>query len=121
MEMFRNRLVKVNRHLGRQARRQGISCYRLYDHDLPEFPIRIELYGEAVYVSEYKRQHRMTEEAHAQWLVSVRTALSEFLEIAPEHIHMKLRQRKAGRQGQYQKTGEARSFFEVEEIGRAHV
>jgi len=35
--MFRNRLEKVNRHLSRQAKRQLISCYRVYDHDLPEF------------------------------------------------------------------------------------
>ena len=37
--MFRNRLTKVYRHLGKQARRQGVSCYRIYDHDLPEFPL----------------------------------------------------------------------------------
>lgn len=36
--MFRNRLVKVYRHLHKLARKQGISCFRLYDRDLPEFP-----------------------------------------------------------------------------------
>ena len=62
--MFRNRLTKVYRHLGKQAKRQGVSCYRVYDHDLPEFPLCIELYGPKLYVAEYKRRHGMTEEVH---------------------------------------------------------
>jgi 23S rRNA (cytosine1962-C5)-methyltransferase len=117
LEMFRNRLVKVYRHLGRQARRQGIECYRLYDHDLPEFPVRIELYGDRVYVSEYKRYHGMTEDLHEQWLDEVYKVISEVLNVPTEHIYGKLRQRKTGRQGQYQKTGEEQAFFEVGENG----
>ena len=117
MEMFRNRLVKVHRHLSKQARRQGIECYRLYDHDLPEFPIRIELYGDRVYLSEYKRNHGMTEEIHEQWLDEVYKIISEVLDVPADHIYGKLRQRKTGRQGQYQKTGEEQSFFEVNENG----
>ena len=117
MEMFRNRLVKVHRHLGRQARRQQISCYRLYDHDLPEFPLRIELYGEQVYLSEYKRQHRLTEEQHERWLLNVQEVVGEVLQVPVDRVHAKLRQRKAGKQGQYQKTGDERQFLEVEENG----
>ena len=117
LDMFRNRLVKVYRHLGRQARRQGIECYRLYDHDLPEFPIRIELYGERVYLSEYKRYHGMTEEAHDLWLEAVYQVIAEIVGVPTDRIYGKLRQRKTGRQGQYQKTGEEQEFFEVNENG----
>ncbi len=117
LEMFRNRLVKVYRHVGRQARRQGIACYRLYDHDLPEFPIRIEFYGDRVYLSEYKRYHGMTEAVHEQWLEEVYKIISEVLDVPIDHIYGKLRQRKTGRQGQYQKTGEEQEFFEVNENG----
>jgi 23S rRNA (cytosine1962-C5)-methyltransferase len=117
LEMFRNRLVKVYRHLGRQARRQGVECYRLYDHDLPEFPIRIELYGDRVYLSEYKRYHGLSEELHEQWLDAVYQVIAEVLNLPTDRIYGKLRQRKAGRQGQYQKTGEAQEFFEVNENG----
>ena len=117
LEMFRNRLVKVYRHLGRQARRQGIECYRLYDHDLPEFPVRIELYGDRVYLSEYKRYHGMTDELHEQWLDAVYQVVSDILSIPVDQIYGKLRQRKAGRLGQYQKTGEEQEFFVVKENG----
>jgi 23S rRNA (cytosine1962-C5)-methyltransferase len=117
LDMFRNRLVKVHRHLGRQARRQGIECYRLYDHDLPEFPIRIECYGDRVYLSEYKRYHGMSEELHEQWLEGVNQVISEVLSVSTDRVFGKLRQRKAGRQGQYQKTGEEQEFFTVRENG----
>ncbi|MCC6571632.1 MAG: SAM-dependent methyltransferase, partial [Chitinophagales bacterium] len=35
---FENRLTKVYKHLGKIARRQQLSCFRIYDVDLPEFP-----------------------------------------------------------------------------------
>ena len=44
--MFRNRLAKVYKHISKQAARQNITCYRIYDHDLPEFPFIIEMYGD---------------------------------------------------------------------------
>src|SRR5260221_13951598 len=66
--MFHNRLTKVYRHIGKQARRQGITCYRVYDHDLPEFPFCIEIYEDKIYLAEYKRRLEMGEEAHEDWL-----------------------------------------------------
>ena len=62
--MFRNRLAKVYRHISKQAARQGISCFRIYDHDLPEAPFIIEKYDDKLYVSEYKRQHQLSDEEH---------------------------------------------------------
>jgi 23S rRNA (cytosine1962-C5)-methyltransferase len=115
--MFRNRLVKVMRHLGKQARRQDISCYRIYDHDLPEFPLCIELYGDKLYVAEYKRQHGMTEAEHDEWMESALAVIMEVFQADRDHIFLKLRQRKPGRLGQYQKTGETQHEFEVEENG----
>jgi 23S rRNA (cytosine1962-C5)-methyltransferase len=115
--MFRNRLTKVYRHISKIARRQQVSCYRVYDHDLPEFPFSIELYGSNVYVAEYKRRHNMTEDEHDIWMEKSMAVVSEVLDIPADNIFLKLRQRKAGRLGQYQKTGEVRHEFIVEENG----
>jgi len=115
--MFRNRLTKVFRHLGKQARRQGISCYRIYDHDLPEFPLCIELYGEKLYVAEYKRYHGMTEEEHDTWMENSLQVAGEVLAVEKANIFLKLRQRKPGRLGQYQKYDAVQHEFEVEENG----
>ena len=38
LEMFSNRLTKVFKHRSKIARRTGVGCYRIYEHDLPEFP-----------------------------------------------------------------------------------
>ncbi len=115
--MFKNRLIKVYRHLQKIAKRQNISCYRIYDHDLPEFPFIIEKYGDTLYVSEYKRNHSLGEDAHQFWMMQSIQVMSEVLDITPENIFTKLRQRKAGREGQYQKTAETKSEFIIEENG----
>ena len=113
--MFRNRLAKVFRHIGKQAKRLGITCYRVYDHDLPEFPFCIEFYGDKLYVAEYKRRHNMTEEEHDEWMEKSIEVICEILSVSKENIFLKLRQRKPGRLGQYQKFDEVQHEFVIEE------
>ena len=113
--MFRNRLEKVYRHLGKQAKRMGATCYRLYDHDLPEFPFCIEIYEQNIYVAEYKRRHGMDEDEHDEWMKQSIVVVCEILKISDENIFLKLRQKKPGRLGQYQKTAGKQSEFIVKE------
>lgn len=115
--MFDNRLEKLYRHLGKQAKRLGAGCYRLYDHDLPEFPMCIEVYEQNIYLAEYKRRHRMSEEEHDEWVEKSIEVICEVLKVKKENIYLKLRQKKPGRLGQYQKTAENKSEFIVEENG----
>jgi 23S rRNA (guanine2069-N7)-methyltransferase len=115
--MFLNRLEKVYRHLSKQAKRMAVTCYRLYDHDLPEFPFCIEIYEQNVYVAEYKRRHGMSEDEHDEWITRSMIVIYEVLKINEGNIFLKLRQKKTGRLGQYQKTAKKRSEFVVEENG----
>ena len=115
--MFRNRLEKVFRHISKQARRQAITCYRIYDHDLPEFPFIIENYDGRLYVSEYKRRHGLSDEEHAQWMTECLHIMSQVTGIAPEAIFTKLRQRNDHREKQYEKLAEEKNEFVVEEAG----
>ena len=115
--MFRNRLVKVYRHIGRQAARQGISCFRIYDHDLPEAPFIIEKYNENLYVSEYKRQHSLTEEEHEHWLRGCKTVMAEVTGVPEDAIFIRLRKRKESRLDQYQKLEEEKAEMIVQEGG----
>jgi 23S rRNA (cytosine1962-C5)-methyltransferase len=114
-EMFQNRLLKVYRHKSKIAKRQHVSCYRIYDHDLPEFPLCIELYEDKIYLAEYLRRHAMTEEEHDEWLQQCEEIISNTLSVPVEKIYSRQRKRKAGRQGQYQKLDEEKEFFTVEE------
>jgi len=115
--MFQNRLEKLYRHRKKLAARQGISCYRLYDHDLPEFPLLVELYEDRVYVAEYKRRHGLDEAAHEQWLDSCIDIIAGTTGVQREMIFTRMRQRKAGRQGQYQRVAAEDNAFIVKENG----
>ena len=48
----------------------------------------------------------MEDDEHDTWLESCKQVLATVLEISPDNIFMKVRQRKAGRQGQYEKFDE---------------
>jgi 23S rRNA (cytosine1962-C5)-methyltransferase len=117
MEMFRNRLTKVYRHLNKQAKRQGITCYRIYDHDLPEFAFCIERYGDNLYLAEYKRKFEMAEVEHEAWLEACIELICEVLQMPVDNVYIKERQRKPGRLGQYQRVSEEGANFVVEEAG----
>jgi len=113
--MFRNRLTKVFRHAGRQAKRLRVSCYRVYDHDLPEFPFCIEIYEDKLYVAEYKRRHELTEEQHGDWITKSIAVISEVFGVPVEDIFLKQRKVKSGRTDQYKKTAGQKNEFVVTE------
>ena len=120
LEMFHNRLQKLYRHVDKQARKRSVTCYRLYDHDLPEFPFCIDRYADKLYVAEYKRRHGMDDDVHAMWLQSCLQQISETLGIPSQQIYTKLRQRKPGRGGQYQRAEQTQGeFFCVQENGHS--
>ena len=52
-EYLANRLRKNQRRLAKRLQREGITCYRLYDADLPEYNLVVDVYGEWVHVQEY--------------------------------------------------------------------
>ncbi len=119
--MFQNRLLKVYKHFSKIARKQNIACYRFYDHDLPEFPFAIDWYNGVVHAAEYKRRHGMEDAEHEVWLQSCKEVLAAVLEISPDNIFMKIRQRKAGRQGQYEKFDEQKVERIVPENGLSFI
>lgn len=116
-DMFRNRLSKVYKHRSKQARRMHISCYRVYDHDLTEFPFCIELYEDKVYLAEYLRRHGMTDEEHDVWLDACLQIITEITGIAQDHIYVRQRKRMSHREGQYEKMDTKQEFFTVIENG----
>jgi 23S rRNA (cytosine1962-C5)-methyltransferase len=114
-EMFYNRLLKVYRHRSKQARRLRISCYRLYDHDLPEFPFAIDVYEDKLNVAEYRRRHGLSESEHEEWMDASIRLIEAVTDTRPENIFMRKRQRKPGRLGQYEKLDSIKNEFIVQE------
>jgi len=112
-DMFRNRLTKVYKHRSKQAKRQQLSCYRIYDHDLTEFPFCIELYEDKIYLTEYLRRHGMEDEEHEVWLDGCLSIISEITMVPTENMYVRQRKRMSHREGQYEKIDTKQEFFTV--------
>ena len=112
--MLANRLRKRARHLAKWARRENVTCYRVYDCDIPELPLVVDLYEGRLHVSLFARAE--DPQRDDAWLERMRLAAAAALEVPPELAFAK---RRAGQQGtaQYAKVSEAGAFFTVHEGG----
>ncbi len=113
-EGFINRLHKNLRHLGRWAARDGVSCYRLYDADLPEYAVAVDRYEQWLHVQEYAPPATVDAERARERLEQVMAALPAALELPAEQVFLKVRQRQRG-SSQYQKQAQQGRFHEVHE------
>ncbi|MFW6051280.1 MAG: bifunctional 23S rRNA (guanine(2069)-N(7))-methyltransferase RlmK/23S rRNA (guanine(2445)-N(2))-methyltransferase RlmL [Myxococcota bacterium] len=94
--MLENRLRKNRRRWSRWARREGIACYRLYDAEIPEYNVAIDVYGEAVHVQEYERPAGVDPARAEAHLRDVRHVVPGVLGVAPEEVFVKVRRRQRG-------------------------
>jgi 23S rRNA (guanine2445-N2)-methyltransferase / 23S rRNA (guanine2069-N7)-methyltransferase len=116
---FSNRLQKNRKHLGRWLKREEIRCYRLYDADLPEYALAVDIYeGEKrwVHVQEYQAPSSIDPRKARQRLREAIGVLLEVLEIPEEQFFLKVRKQQKG-SAQYEKLASTRNYHEVEEGG----
>jgi len=113
-EMFANRLRKRAKHLSKWAKREGVTCWRVYDCDIPELPLVVDVYESHVHVSAYARDD--DEKRDGGWLELMRMTAASALEFPPERVIAK---RRAGQPGsaQYGRVAESGAYFEVTEGG----
>jgi 23S rRNA (guanine2445-N2)-methyltransferase / 23S rRNA (guanine2069-N7)-methyltransferase len=121
-KMFANRLTKNLDRLSRWARREGVSCYRLYDADMPEYALAIDRYRGAehgeewLYVQEYQPPREIQPEAARRRRNEALAVLPDVTGVPAERIKFRTR-RKHARGTQYEKRGEQGQFHVVEEGG----
>lgn len=113
-QMFANRLKKNLKNLGKWARQQGITCYRVYDADMPEFAVAIDLYDDWAHVQEYQAPDSISEDKARSRLQDVLVALPEVLGIPASHVVLKQRLRQSGSK-QYQRMDRKGEFLTVRE------
>lgn len=112
---FRNRLAKRARHLRRWPKR-GITCYRLYERDVPEVPLVIDRYEDHLYIAEFDRPHERTPAEHADWLDLMARTAAETLGTPLKNVHLKRRQRQRST-AQYEKLDDRGERIIVHEGG----
>ena len=120
--MFANRLAKNLKRLGNWAARAGVSCYRLYDADMPEYAFAIDRYEESgtgavwLYVQEYAAPAEIELEAVRRRRIEVLATLPHTTGVAPERIRVRTR-RRTRRGEQYVRLDEHGQFHTVAEAG----
>lgn len=102
-QMAANRLRKNQRRLARWSRRAGITCYRVYDADLPEYAAAVDLYREAgggqrlfAHVQEYQAPKTIPEDVAAGRLAELVDAVAAVFELPPDRLSVKVRARGRG-------------------------
>ena len=135
-ESLANRLHKNLKTLGSWARREGISCYRLYDADMPEYAVAVDLYrvertpaltssptGRApaalaaaarptgtlwAVVQEYEAPKTVDPEKARTRLADAVATVGATLELPPERVVLKIRRQRRGRE-QHENSGRSAS------------
>ncbi|HSB79624.1 MAG TPA: bifunctional 23S rRNA (guanine(2069)-N(7))-methyltransferase RlmK/23S rRNA (guanine(2445)-N(2))-methyltransferase RlmL [Candidatus Methylomirabilis sp.] len=113
-EMFANRLRKNLRLLGKWARREGITCYRLYDADMPEYALAVDLYEGWAHVQEYAAPATVAPARAEARLREAMAVLPEVLGIPAGNVVLKVRRRQKGL-AQYERQATTGDFREVSE------
>jgi 23S rRNA (guanine2069-N7)-methyltransferase / 23S rRNA (guanine2445-N2)-methyltransferase len=123
-QMFANRLAKNVARLSAWAEREGISCYRLYDADMPEYAFAIDLYqsdpsgsaGRWLYVQEYAPPATVDRDKARARREEAISVLPEVTGHAPETIYWRTRRPQKGA-SQYEAIAEVDERVLVEEGG----
>lgn len=115
-QMVANRLRKNLRALKRWREKEGVSCYRVYDADLPEYAAAIDVYAEAegeqrtfLHIQEYAAPDTIPEADSRRRFGDLVRAATQVFELPGSQIALKTRVRgkggsKYGRQDERRQT-----------------
>jgi 23S rRNA (guanine2445-N2)-methyltransferase / 23S rRNA (guanine2069-N7)-methyltransferase len=115
-EGFANRLKKNAKHLQRWAKRENISCYRVYDADLHEFALAVDCYDDWVHVSEYEAPDTIDAAAAERRRRAALAVIPDVLGVSPDNLFFKTRRQQRG-DAQYNAQAEQGKWREVSEGG----
>jgi 23S rRNA (guanine2445-N2)-methyltransferase / 23S rRNA (guanine2069-N7)-methyltransferase len=114
-DVFANRLRKIDRHRRRWPARRGITCYRVYNRDIPDVPLMVDRYEDCLHIAEYQRPHDRSPAEHADWLDLMVLTARLTLDVAEEKSFVKQRRPQRGTM-QYEKLSDD-SFKRVVQEG----
>ncbi|MEG3767681.1 bifunctional 23S rRNA (guanine(2069)-N(7))-methyltransferase RlmK/23S rRNA (guanine(2445)-N(2))-methyltransferase RlmL [Alteromonas sp. 14N.309.X.WAT.G.H12] len=113
---FANRLKKNLKRLKGWIKQQDTNCYRIYDADLPEYNVAVDVYGDWLVVQEYAPPKTVSEDKARRRLQEVLLHLPAVTGVNPKQIVLKVRAQQKGR-NQYEKLDEKDSRLTVYENG----
>jgi len=116
-EVFANRLRKNLKHYSKWAKREGITCWRVYDWDIPEFPFILDLFGDKLHFAEVPRNLDRSPLDHQSYMQLMVKTAAQVLGLSSENLYFK--KRKPQKSGSFKNTSETETgeFLEVGEGG----
>ncbi|MDI1279551.1 bifunctional 23S rRNA (guanine(2069)-N(7))-methyltransferase RlmK/23S rRNA (guanine(2445)-N(2))-methyltransferase RlmL [Methylobacter sp.] len=118
-EMFANRLKKNLKKLSHWAKQNRITCYRVYDADLPEYAVAVDIYqGDQTWINvqEYEPPKSIDQHKADQRLAGLLAEIPRVLGVNREQVFLKIR-RKQKSTDQYEKHDDQGRFHIIEEGG----
>jgi 23S rRNA (guanine2445-N2)-methyltransferase / 23S rRNA (guanine2069-N7)-methyltransferase len=113
-QMLLNRLEKNSKHLSKWAQNNHISCYRVYDADLPEYAFAIDCYQDYAVLQEYAPPASIPVETAEKRRLEMMQVVPLALRIPAEHMVVKQRKQQKG-SDQYQKMSQTQHNLVVTE------
>lgn len=102
-EQFARRLRKVAKLRRKWAQREGVTCYRVYDADLPDYSAAIDLYegsattpGRWLVIAEYAAPREVDPALAEARLLDILTLATRILQVDPDNVFAKARIRSRG-------------------------
>lgn len=129
---FSNRLVKRYKHLKKWANRTDVHAFRVYDKDIPEIPLAVDIYQTEqtennpqnslfVNVALYERPYQKDEADEIEWLKKMTAVIQDVFELPQENIFVKQRKKQRGETSQYEKISKDQNCITVKEQGHKFI
>jgi 23S rRNA (cytosine1962-C5)-methyltransferase len=110
-----NRIRKNYRHVRKWAKRTNTDCFRIYDHEIRQYPLAIDFYAGRFCVH-YFAPSREKDDPPEELVNETTKVLGMLFGIAPTSIYWRTRI-KSKKTRQYEKVGTSKEFFTVLEYG----
>lgn len=113
---FANRLKKNGKSLKGWLKSNQIDCYRLYDADIPEYNVAIDIYGEYLVIQEYAAPKTIDEQKATKRLQEVLYWAPKVLQVPTDKVILKTRAKQTGK-NQYQRVDKSKQSITINEHG----
>ncbi len=113
---FANRLKKNRKTLKGWLKSNQIDCYRLYDADIPEYNVAIDVYGDYLVIQEYAPPKTIDSDKATKRLQEVIYWAPKVLEVPTDKVVLKTRAKQKG-SNQYQKVDKSKQSITMSEHG----
>ncbi len=111
---FANRLIKNMRKLTKWAEKEGVYCFRIYDRDIPEYNICLDIYDRWLHVQEFAPPSSVDTDVAKRRLTTILAIIRKVFDVKREQIFIKTRFKQKGRRQYEKKAGKGR-LLEVRE------